>query len=682
MRFSLQDVRKSVQRRGEEYAVQLYFLRPGEMQNEIARLIACYEQAVGQRQASFSADEARACIGEYRLANCLMATLSYWYKWQSPEWAEVVLGMEGEGVDYAALLTFSPMSFRLALYSYVNTHYQGFLSLEQRSTALENFGEPYGLRVEQLEYLLALDMEGEAQLVRESRQAPTVQEVATLYNQWVFEVALCNASQVSFVIDCQIFSQTSLAPDSAESLPATRVATGMGAVIKRLTYLARKMGVYYDISQIAARRPGDAPLLLLLLYGPQEVTGAPQQYGLRLARFCRLLFLQYPKAERSAGGHNQGTRERDKARATLGGAVQEAEARVHFLQRAYRFALDARLFRLLQPVEQRTDAFEQPDSAASTLVFDSSVEQSFAEAFIASAQSRAVDGWQLEREPEPLVTEHGIFIPDFAFTRGQHRIYVEILGFWTPTYRERKLQKLQDLRGRVDIVLILPADAREAFASIAHDFPLIFYEKQISVSDVLHVLRQRYDDFAERLQRLALPEICQQIHQAGLIREYDCYHLLNCYRRDEIQRAAQRVTQSDERLIFAPGLGIYARSWLARVHSLCRDYLAALQAAEIALGDLADWLRRQEPALQRCEESAIETLLCLCPELSVKRDSLFAATVALLDQQATLLPELEADAEQYRLDVTSKVVREKKPSRSVGKKRVAPEPEAIQHNLL
>ena len=78
MRFSLQDVKKQVQRRGSELYVNLHFLQPGELANELTALIAYHEQHLGQPRRSFSVDDARACIGDYRLAHCLISTLSAW----------------------------------------------------------------------------------------------------------------------------------------------------------------------------------------------------------------------------------------------------------------------------------------------------------------------------------------------------------------------------------------------------------------------------------------------------------------------------------------------------------------------------------------------------------------------------------------------------------------------------
>lgn len=688
MRFSLQDVRKSVQRRGGEYAVSLHFLRPGELHTEIERLISYHEQCLGQPQARFSLDDARACIGEYRLAHCLIATLSHWYTWQTPEWAEVVLTMDN--VDHAGLLASSAIQLRLELYSYVNMHYHGFLASTQRAEALQSFATHYSLQAAQLEYLLSLDSENEALLVRTSTPAPTQQEVATLYNQWTFEAALFNASHVSFVIDCSAFART--LPDLVErgeqqatsngERPHIHTPMGVGAVIKRLTYMARQLGVYYDLEYAApqGQKEGSA-LLTLALYGPQEVTGAPQQYGLRLARLCRML-LGYGVAQHKSEA------ERGRKKATLSGVVVEAEARVHFLQRAYRFAMDAQLLQLLPPINTQNLERSQGSNDAA-LLFDSSIEQAFAEAFIASAQSQGVDGWQLEREPEPLLTAQGIFIPDFALTRDQRRVYIEILGFWTPAYRERKVQKLQLLRDRADLLLIIPTEAKEAFASIANDFPLVFYEKQISITDVLQVLRSSYDDFSQRLEQLNLYEICRKIHEAALVTEHDCYHLLHCYRRAEIQRVAARISSLDEDIAFVPGLGLYDTSWLARVYTMCQQWLTQLQEGhEATLNDVIQKLKQAWPTLRSCEDSTIENLLQLWPEIIIKRNSIFTATVELvhanMDQPSastTVETSEEVPLAVSPTKATKKVVREKRTATAPSKKRSAPEAETMQGNL-
>src|SRR5205814_8265270 len=103
--------------------------------------------------------------------------------------------------------------------------------------------------------------------------------------------------------------------------------------------------------------------------------------------------------------------------------------------------------------------------------------------------------------------------------RDERRIYVEILGFWTPAYRERKIQKLQQLQGREDIVLAIPVEAREAFAGIASLFPIVWYDGQLSATELLTLLRSRYDDFAERLASINVAEVQQRVASVGLLSE-------------------------------------------------------------------------------------------------------------------------------------------------------------------
>ncbi len=335
MRFSLQDVKKRVQRRGGELYVGLHFLRPGELRTEIERLIAYHEQLIGQSRRQFSLDDARACIGDYRLAHCLVSTLSAWYYWRQGNWSKVLeqIGSEVHSSLEEAGIT-SPVYLRLALFNYVNQHYQGFLDTAIRTEALQGFAASYQLSVPDLEYLLVLDSDEEEILVREASQPPTAQDVATLYNQWAFEAALFNASSVHFLIDCNAFENV----QDREAQPAAPQATGTGAgaVIKRLCYLARLIGVYYDLAYEGSVINA-TPLLRLTLYGPQEMTGAPQQYGMRLARFCRLL-LDYGVSQRRRTNDTPGRQQQKYGVAStrlLSSAIVEAEATVHFLQRSY-----------------------------------------------------------------------------------------------------------------------------------------------------------------------------------------------------------------------------------------------------------------------------------------------------------------------------------------------------------
>jgi predicted nuclease of restriction endonuclease-like RecB superfamily len=676
VRFGLQDIKKHVQRRGDTLSVSLRFLRSGELRGEIERLVTYHEHLLGHPQRDFSVEEARACIGDYRLAHCLIATLSAWYNWRQPEWQAVLQRLDdGLLVRFQEAGITSPVQLRLALFNYVNERYSGFLISQTRDDALEQFAEMYrgrnengvrALSVPELEYLLALDSDKEALLVRATPYIPGAEQVAALYNQWVFEAALFNASDVHFAVDCNAFMEM-------QDTGSNRPATGVGAVIKRLCYLASKLGVYYDLAYDSTSVGGQttSSILHLTLYGPQEMTGIPQQYGIRLAKLSRIL-LGYTPLKRS---HTLPVR-----------AILKAEATVHFLQRTYRFTMDTNLLNLL-PTSSETHLIETSPPLASissssneqtsnqliresssdyqiaSATYDSSIEQTFAEAFQALANSDGADGWRLEREPEPILLTYastetvpstalqGIFIPDFALTRENLRIYVEILGFWTPAYRERKIAKLQLLKGRNDVVLALPRESSETFASLSTDFPMIIYDGQLSATELLKVLRSHYDDLADRLAQIDVDSVRRRIEGDGLLPERACYTLLHCYRRSELQRAAEHILNED--IAFTPGIGFY------HIHSLehlRRSFVEWLEEKTTKPGEVEGndpgnplplpWViqecRSRWPILATCEDATIETLISLWPEVHISRSSIFEATIAVSDGKETPLPQVEA----------------------------------------
>nr|MBA2682696.1 DUF790 family protein [Ktedonobacteraceae bacterium] len=355
----------------------------------------------------------------------------------------------------------------------------------------------------------------------------------------------------------------------------------------------------------------------------------------------------------------------------LSGAIIEAEATIHFLQRAYTFKMDAHLLQLFPP-----SANLSQDTTPASAVFDSSIEQAFSAAFVSLATSQGADGWQLEREPEPLLLPSSIFIPDFALTRGQRRIYVEILGFWTPSYRERKIQKLQQLLDRDDLLLAIPVEAKDAFVSIAPHFPIVYYDGQLSATHVLQMLHTRYDDFAERLELINVSEVRERVLREGLLPERLCYDLLHCYRRSELSQAANHVVGDD--ILFMPGIGLYSLVWLVQLKSAVIAWLRSMHGA--ALSGVVQEMRHRWPELSGCEDATIEALLSLWPEVQIRRASIFEAVIEVVSEQNPTHEDVTGDVEEVVASgkAAKKVVRER---RVATKKRGVVEQEATQGDL-
>jgi hypothetical protein len=91
--------------------------------------------------------------------------------------------------------------------------------------------------------------------------------------------------------------------------------------------------------------------------------------------------------------------------------------------------------------KERKGTLHTAKESSQLIYFDSGVEEKFSTRFEQSAT-----GWKLIREPDPLILSNGkALIPDFAFEKYGTRIYLEIVGFWTKEYLEKKIQKIADL---------------------------------------------------------------------------------------------------------------------------------------------------------------------------------------------------------------------------------------------
>jgi hypothetical protein len=116
--------------------------------------------------------------------------------------------------------------------------------------------------------------------------------------------------------------------------------------------------------------------------------------------------------------------------------------------------------------------------------FDSAIEKEF--------YQLGFKGWTVQREPTVLKAGQYAFIPDFSLERNGTRIYVEIIGFWTPEYLKHKIQKLNDLQGRERLILLV----NRSLACTGSEFQaenLLFYDRRIPHLEIIKILR-RYEE--------------------------------------------------------------------------------------------------------------------------------------------------------------------------------------------
>ena len=125
--------------------------------------------------------------------------------------------------------------------------------------------------------------------------------------------------------------------------------------------------------------------------------------------------------------------------------------------------------------------------------FDSVVEEKFARRFLDLSTGL---GWKLVREPDPLIVSGGrAFIPDFLFVKpGRKKVYLEIVGFWTPDYLERKFRKLAEIYDSAYATKL--DDHMQGGEGSAKDKESIMKENKKSNRETLELLTALNEDLA------------------------------------------------------------------------------------------------------------------------------------------------------------------------------------------
>ena len=154
-------------------------------------------------------------------------------------------------------------------------------------------------------------------------------------------------------------------------------------------------------------------------------------------------------------------------------------------------------------LDHTKSSFFGTESETAEIGFDSAIEKEF--------YQLSFHGWTVRREPTVLKAGQYAFIPDFSLERNGTRIYVEIIGFWTPEYLKHKIQKLNLLQEQENMILLvnrnLSCTGSEFDADKLH-LHLLFYDKKIPYLEIIKILR-RYEEKqqAEEIAKLRGMEI-------------------------------------------------------------------------------------------------------------------------------------------------------------------------------
>ncbi len=532
-----------------EGAVVQWGLRPALLDareratlQRVTQVITAYESHVGHSRAAVRAGEQRLeeLVGDYRLSRCLgRAVEESFYTFTAPP----------------VTIACTPAELRARVYAQAQARHGGFVPMAARATFLAELAAEYACTSQEIEQTLQADAASHAVLAHQTSGDDGGRDPRDVVRRY-------NAAAVATVL-------------AASAVIVLRLPLQDVTTLKDVYRRARGLRVGVDLTLSSAEHSADDSYVEAALYGP----------GSRA-----LVRLREAHNDDDMGDDEDNGDEENSTLLPAAGGPAMAHVLAGLARNGTRLSGWARLLgpdrRLYHyPVEPaamaalalQDDAQQATDPAdATAATYDSAVEADFAAAFLAQQRGGAMGltrGWTMHREPRPIIAGATVFLPDFAFRRGDMEVLCEIIGYYTDDYLSRKRRKLATLRGKITLLLVVDEELAAHFSGSG--FPMVTYRSghEIRVTDVVAALEQDFDPLTRRKGTglAALRSLCEQ--QGPPIDEEALCTLLNCGGRTELSALWDEVTVTTQiqQRRYVAGQGLVSSAAIA----VARTQLAA-----------------------------------------------------------------------------------------------------------
>lgn len=287
-------------------------------------------------------------------------------------------------------------------------------------------------------------------------------------------------------------------------LNSTMISFKLNGFDKKIFWICKQNRLLWDISKVNDK-------FILKIFGPSELLRT--NYGYRIA----------------------------KAVPKLIGYAEELTAFLRIKNKERLFSISSQKYNeLIKEKEILTEDEDVKEQEKEDDIFDSFSEQEFFNKFKSNDY-----GWKIEREPEPIIQKDIVFVPDFCIKRSKSKVFVEIIGFWTKEYQEKKLWKLSKLKD-INLILIVSSKYEKEIRKKLEElgYPTIYHDfnkRGSIVSAVLNILERDYSDFKERFSEIASDQEIQKqindsVNKKGFILIPKLKKLFNTFSNEEFRK--------------------------------------------------------------------------------------------------------------------------------------------------
>ncbi len=537
MGFSIQDIEFKRKYKGSTPLIFPYFLTSADHDAIDKTLNLVAQQILNTQIHDVSLPMLEAIWKNYKMSRAMRTLLFYHFiTKQTPKFEAVFSERNVEALQKNGITNASTL--RLYLFTYLEKNHHGFLSTANRTKALTSVGRILGLSMAQLERGLTLDYE-ENQVLTPIR-SPTTHAIIELFNFHVLDTIFRQGYKLIFSIDGQL----------------------TGTLVKTFCMLAKRKSIVYDITR------GGESRFFITLYGPFEVFGKVTKYGSRLSEVA-LHFLTYLISTEKKWN---------------------LEAEIILFGKKYLFLLMSNAFPSVAFFENYKGILQE-----SNPTYDSSVEAQFVRRF--SSNDR---GWELVNEPEPLLFDGNVMVPDFVAQRGKKRVFIEVIGYWRPEYKSRKRQKLALLAEKgYRLVLLVDKKFQEDFPPNFAGHAVLFYSKKTAFNmtqllAILDVMTHRHDliHTSKLNQGEIIDLLLKELNVTPFLSIGVLKELLQCYTESEIIAVLEPIMKQNQLLQFIPQLGLFTSD---TINDLVDKIRVQIKTQETPLSAVTNPLSQETP---------------------------------------------------------------------------------------
>ena len=287
---------------------------------------------------------------------------------------------------------------------------------------------------------------------------------------------------------------------------------------------------------------------------------------------------------------------------------------MYIIRSALRDKIDFQIQAIVKPRNRKALYLLKSDNLPLLPTFTTEEEESFKPEIDSKVEERFLrtwknfHGWKAIPEPEAIIIGKKMYVPDFLLERSGKSVYLEIVGFYTLKYIQKKKIQMKELANQeLSIIYLIDEELKQHFTDL-RDISRIYYSgTQIPNNTLLKLLEENFSDYEERFPIFIeeIQEISDEIvNLSTTMTLQELQRRLKAYSSDETLKIMQDKEVSDilERnsIDFIPSFGLVDSKIIKEVN----NYLEKNPRVNL------DTLKKDFPKIKEALISICQSLGC------------------------------------------------------------------------